>query len=151
MDQPGETSSTWHYYSIHSIPRPLDIVWCHFPEFQHDPSKPGPKPRPALVRAVRLNSERTRAEVEVTYGTSRTKSFERPYDLIIANAEDRIAMGLPQATRFDLDLTIWLPWAEEWFKSRSHGQSAVIGSLTPKYRQMLAELTGRRAQRPARN
>jgi hypothetical protein len=145
MDPPGEAESTWHYYSIHSIPSPLDIVWCHFPE-EHDYEKPGPKPRPGLVRAVRLNRERTRAEVDVTYGTSRTKSFERPSDFIIANAADLSAMGLPQATRFDLDKTIWLPWAVEWFTPRTHGQSPVIGTLTQEYRRYLAELKTKRAR-----
>ncbi len=150
MGRPGEAES-WHYYSIQSIPAPLNIVWCHFPE-AHDQRNPGPKPRPALVRAIRLNGEHTRAEIEVTYGTSKTKSFERPLDLIIANAAELNAMGLPQATRFDLDRTIWLPWAEEWFTPRTHGQSPIIGSLTPKYRLLLADLKSqRRGSRSARN
>ena len=146
MDQPGEAGSLWNYYSIHSIPSALDIVWCHFPE-DNDLGKPGPKPRPALVRAVKLNQQRTRAEIEVTYGTSKLKSFQRPFDLVISNAGDLAAMKLPQATRFDLDNTIWLPWAEEWFKGRVHGQSPIIGPLSQEYRRLLAELKEARSYR----
>lgn len=144
MGRPGEAG--WRYYSIHSVPSALEIVWCNFPK-EHALGNPGPKPRPALVRAVKLNRERTRAEVEVTYGTSKLKSFERPYDLIIQNAGDLSAMRLPQATRFDLDKTIWLPWAEEWFAPRVHGQSPIIGSLTQGCRQRLADLKVKRLRR----
>lgn len=98
----------WTYYPLISLPRVLDIVWCRFPT--HDsPSKPGPKPRPALVRSVFINKDHTKAQVEVTYGSSKLKTDTRLLDLILQNATDLAEMGLPQATRFDLDLTVRLP------------------------------------------
>ena len=127
MAQPGKKG--WSYYPLVTLPRSLDIVWCRFPTAEM-PSKPGPYPRPALVRSVFLNPDHTKAMVEVTYGTSNTKSDERPFDLILANAAEMAMMGLPQATRFDLDRTLRLPWAREFFEPRRDRPTPVIGHLT---------------------
>ena len=128
MSQPGKAG--WNYYPLVTLPRPLDIVWCRFPTAEM-PSRPGPKPRPALVRAVFLNRTHTRAQVEVTFGTSNTKSDERLYDLIVSNASERAVMGLAQATRFDLDRTVRLPWAKDFFQPHDGHNTPIIGHLTP--------------------
>lgn len=93
------------------------------------PSRPGPKPRPALVRAVLLDKTHTKARVEVTYGSSKLKADARPLDLILSNATHLAQMGLAQATRFDLDLTVTLPWASEFFEPRPGHATPIIGHL----------------------
>lgn len=93
------------------------------------PSQPGPKHRPALVRSVLLNRDHTRARIEVTYGTSKLKVETRLLDLILANASDLAEMGLPQATRFDLDMTVTLPWAAEFFEPRAGQSTPILGHL----------------------
>jgi hypothetical protein len=85
--------------------------------------------RPALVRSVYLNRGHTKARAEVTYGTSNLKVETRHLDLILANATDLAEMGLPQATRFDLDMTVVLPWCEEFFMPREGQTSPIIGHL----------------------
>jgi len=119
----------WTYYTTLTLPNALDIVWCKFPDHLR-PGHPGPKPRPALVRSIGLSKDHSRAELEVTYGTSNTKSDSRLLDLIIGNANELALMGLPQATRFDLDLTLWLPWCSEFFVPRPGQPTPVIGHLT---------------------
>lgn len=126
MAPAGESS--WTYYPLLSLPRALDIVWCRFPTREY-PSGPGPKSRPALVRSVYLNRAHTRARVAVTYGTSNQKLDTRPLDLLLANATDLAEMGLPQATRFDLDAAVVLPWCEEFFVPRAGQSSPIIGHL----------------------
>jgi len=134
----------WSYYSIASLPRPLDIVWCHFP-IDEMPGVPAPRARPALVRCVLLAQGHTHAFVEVTYGTSNLKIFQRRrVDLIIQNDSELCGMGLPQATRFDLERTVTLPWASEFFVGRTANQSPVIGHLSKRYCEMLGRLTRRR-------
>ena len=127
MGQPGKAG--WTYYPLLTLPRPLDIVWCRFPAVEM-PSRPGPKPRPALVRSLYLNKDHTRARIEVTFGTSNTKMHDRPYDLILSNATERAEMGLPQSTRFDLDRTAILPWAVEFFEPRAGHRTPIIGHLS---------------------
>jgi len=132
------------YYSLANLPRALDIVWCRFPELGIEP---GPKQRPALVRAVFLNPSHTKAIVEVTYCTSRLKAFERPLDLIIANCAEMNEAGLPSNTRFDLDRTIMLPWASEFFEPRANERNIVIGHLPPDAKVQLQVLVVARRQR----
>lgn len=125
MVRPGEQVG-WKYYPLLTLPRVLDIVWCRFPT--HDAlDQPGPKMPPALVRSVFLNKQHTRARVEVTYGSSKLKVDDRPQDLILQNATDLAEMGLPQASRFDLDLSLQLPWAAEFFEARPGQRSPIIG------------------------
>ena len=83
------------------------------------------------MRGARLSPDHQRAQIEVTYGTSRLKLDNRPLDLIIQNASELAAMGLPQVTRFDLDQTVWLPWCAEFFEPRSGQNTPIIGHLTP--------------------
>lgn len=124
----GKKKPDWTYYPLVNSPRSLDIVWCRFPTAEM-PSRPGPKQRPALVRSVLIDKSHTKLRVEVTYGTSVLKTDTRFLDLVIANATDLAEMCLPQATRFDLDCTVVLPWAEEFFVPRPGQPTPIIGHL----------------------
>lgn len=129
----------YDFLSVLTIPRSLDFVWCKFP-LEELPKAPGPKFRPALVRAIKLSPDQTMAAVEVTFGTSKLKDGEGRLDLIIQNSASLDECGLPCATRFDLDKTIWLPWASEYFEPRDGYRSPVIGSLDQMSRTQLEVL-----------
>ena len=126
MSRPGDDD--WSYFPVHTLPRGLDIVWCRFPELGVD--GPGPKPRPALVRTVSLTEGHVAGYVEVCYGTSRMNSDLHAHDLIIANAAQLNLLGLPQATRFDIDKLVTLPWASEFFEPRPGSKTPIIGRLS---------------------
>lgn len=125
MAQPGKARLT--YYPLTEIPASLDIVWCLFP-LEEAPKQPGPEPRPALVRAIAFDKGHTRALVEVTYGTSRIKE-NRTLDLQIQNFKALEECRLEKATRFDLDRTIWLPWAVEFFRPPDRYEAVILGRL----------------------
>lgn len=108
----------------------MDIVWCRFPE-REAPGVPGPKSRPALVRAVALNDEETKGVVNVTFGTGRLKA-NRALDLQIQNFRSIEECGLEKATRFDLDRTIWLPWTVEFFGPAPGYTQTILGRLDPQ-------------------
>jgi hypothetical protein len=93
------------------------------------PHLPAPSPHPALVRAVELFHGHTKARVEVTFGTSKNV-FEDSLDLVIANIEEMNEAGLFQSTRFKLDKTRKLPWAEEFFVPLPGKKTPVIGHLS---------------------
>lgn len=135
----GLLGKPWSYYPLHTIPAPLDIVWCQFP-IAESSSRPGPKARPALVRSIKLNKAQTKAAIEVTYGTSKGSTNERPLDLYIANHTDLTNCGLPQATFFVLDRTVTLPWSEEFFVLREDGSGPIIGQLSTDGRAQLEAL-----------
>lgn len=78
--------------------------------------------------------------VEIAFGTTRLKPLERPFDLQIQNSEALDHCGLPCATRFDLDRTIWLPWASEFFTPREGYTSPVSGSLSEMGQMQLEAL-----------
>jgi hypothetical protein len=128
------------------MPRMLDVVWCMFPE-QEKPNQPGPKPRPALVRAVFLYHNQTRAAVEVTYGTSRISQLHA-LDLQISNLEAMNDAGLFQATGFRLSKTLKLPWAEEFFVPRDGERTPIIGHLN---HQSVAQLEALKVARRGKN
>jgi hypothetical protein len=81
------------------------------------------------VRAVELFHGHTKARVEVTFGKSKNV-HEGFLDLIIANVDDMNMAGLFQNTRFKLDKTRKLPWAEEFFTPPAGKQTPVIGHLS---------------------
>lgn len=120
----------WSFLSLNTLPRPLDIVWCRFP-IDELPKKPGPKPRPGLVRGLGLHKDGRRALVEVSYGSSKKAPADFPHDLHICNTSEMNEAGLPQATCFVLDRCLWLPWASEFFERREDGTGPVIGRLPP--------------------
>lgn len=137
MGQPGKAGLK--FYPLVTIPKPLDIVWCRFPQVEK-PNVPGPKSRPGLVRSLALNKSQTRAIVEVTYGTSKLKGLDRQLDLHIQNLSCIEACGLERATRFDLDRVIWVPWAEEYFAPPPGYSRTIIGSLDPNSMMQLEAL-----------
>lgn len=70
----------------------------------------------------------------VAYGTKTLKIVARQHlDLIIQNAVDMAEIGLPCATRFDLDTLLTLPWTREFFGCWKGYRTPVIGALTDTY------------------
>lgn len=118
MSSRGEVELEW--WGPGTIPAPASIVWCHFPEHA-DLGKPGPKARPALVFKVRHaeNPPGGKFNVFIAYGTSVLKTGIRTDDFTIANSATLDLLRLPQATRFDLDNMLWLPWARPFFCPRA--------------------------------
>lgn len=117
MSSPGKVELEW--WGPGTVPPPASIVWCNFPEVP-ELGKPGPKSRPALVFKVRHaeNPPGDKFNVLVAYGTSSLKTGSRTDDFIIANSATLDLLRLPQATRFDLDHMLWLPWARPFFCPR---------------------------------
>jgi len=101
------------------------------------------------VRSLQLYAQQTKLLVEVTYGSSKIKPNRREVDLIIANYEEMIAAGLPQATRFDLDRNITLPWCKEFFPCREGDSTPIVGHLAPRSVEQLERLKGIRARASA--
>lgn len=137
MARPGKPR--FSFLPVSTIPTPLSIAWCWFPEAEKA-GEPGPKHRPTLVRALRLSPDGTMAAIEVTFGTSRIRHTEHPFDLIIENSIALDECGLPCATRFNLDRTIWLPWAREYFSAREGYTHPVTGALNESSRMQLEAL-----------
>ncbi len=117
-------------YDPTTLPRPGDVVWCRFP-FREMSGRPGPKPRPAIVRAVFLDRRTSRSSVEVAFGTS--KKTDRLYkgEFLVATPSGRRAAGLDLATKFDLGRTVRIPWAIQIFTIRPGDDSLIMGSLHP--------------------
>lgn len=118
MSSAGELELVW--WGPGTVPPPASIVWCNFPQSEAL-GQPGPKSRPALVFKARAATDPPgdRFYVLVAYGTSVLKSNERQYDYSIINAAELDILRLPQATRFDLDRMLWLPWARPFFAPRN--------------------------------
>lgn len=137
MSSNGATELEW--WAPGTIPAPLSIVWCAFPD-HIAPEKPGPKKRPALVLKVRYadNPPQDRFVVQVIYGTSKLKTSVRPFDFVIGNYVNRLLCRLPQATRFDLDQVVWLPWARPFFVEREGEATPVISVLPRKIQEDFA-------------
>ncbi len=117
-------------YDPRTLPRPGDVVWCRFP-FREMPGKPGPKPRPALVRAVFLDRLTSRSSVEVAFGTSRKTDRLFRGEFLVASPSGMRAAGLDLATKFDLARTVRLPWAREFFTVKPARRRLILGSLHP--------------------
>jgi hypothetical protein len=128
-------------------PAAFDIVTCNFPE--RDPEPQGSvKLRPALVLSVLREKGTGRIALKVAYGTTVLKLMQRSQiDLIIQNAQDMRIMGLPRATRFDLDELATLPWCPPYFDCWPTYKTPVIGTLIEDYARDLAWLMLKREQR----
>lgn len=117
----------YHYFHISTLPRLHHIVWCRLPE----DGKPGRTVRPALVRGSKFDPSNGRSALFVSYGTIHLDLNKRNHiDLVIQNASRLNDLNLPMAVRFDLDLTNWLPWADEFFAPPEHSLYIVAGPLT---------------------
>ena len=133
---PGKDAPNWTFYPAHDAPTALDVVWCRFP-FVEDLNNPAPKARPGLVR--RVVRKEGQLFVEVSFGTSNRKKYS-DHDLYIANLQDMIDAGLPQATVFVLDRTAVIPWAKEWCAKREDGTGPVVGRLNARCREYLRHI-----------
>ena len=103
------------------------------------------KLRPALVINVLRDRKTGAPACEVAYGTTTLKLMQREtVDLIIQNASDLNYIGLPRATRFDLDEVAILPWTDEFFGCWPGYDSPYIGTLTEDYLKNLAYLLMKR-------
>ena len=149
MSSAGNPDLEW--WGPGTVPAPASIVWCHFPQAEAL-GKPGPKPRPALIFKTRYVDDPPgdRFFVLAAYGTSLTKFSTRPNDFTIANSATLDILRLPQATRFDLDRVLWLPWARPFFEPRKpedRFSTPVISVLPDGIQATLQWTMGRREQR----
>lgn len=126
-------------------PSALDIVTCRFPETKPEPG--GPKLRPALILSVLRSKSNGMIGLKIAYGTRNLKLMQRSdRDLIIQNAEDMHIMGLPCATRFDLEELVIIPWCPPHFDCWQGYSTPKIGALTEDYARELAWLMLKREQ-----
>jgi hypothetical protein len=130
---------------VSTLPAPLDVVLCHFPE-DLKLQEPAIKKRPGLIIKTATSEPDFKPEVQVVYGTSRLKMSSRRLDLIVMNYQEMFEAGLHKATRFDLDQILWLPWAEEFFTKFEHHSyhSPVVGHLGDHSRRLLGHLLAER-------
>lgn len=127
-------------------PAAFDIVSARFPEKNPQPDGSF-KLRPALVLTVLRDDSDGMVAARVAYGTSNLKLMQREgQDLIIQNAADLRVIGLPRATRFDLDEVLVMPWCPPHFDCWTGYESPVIGSLTGEYAREVAWLMLKRQQ-----
>lgn len=130
-----------------SPPNLFDIVAGFYPESM--PSAVTPAHRPCLVTAVYVNEETGGFACEIAYGTKRLRLMQRQdKDLIIQNSSDLDEIGLPMATRFDLDRKnrVVLEWNPENFKPWSGYKTPRIGALTLPYQKDYAWLMLKRGE-----
>jgi mRNA-degrading endonuclease toxin of MazEF toxin-antitoxin module len=114
-----------------ALPAAGDIVWCLFPELPD--SKPGPKPRPALVLSVERREDGD--VVRVAYGTSQKLNRLRTGEVAITQSQHPAAYalaGLAYDTKFDFKAIVELPWSDRYFKAlpkSRHGNNPKLGTL----------------------
>ena len=119
-----------------SPPNLFDIVTGFYPETK--PVAGTPALRPCLVTHVYQDTESGGFACEIAYGTTHLKSVtRRDKDIIIQNSSHLDEVGLPMATRFDLDLDcrIVLEWSQKNFKPWSNRRTPRIGQLTIFYQK----------------
>jgi hypothetical protein len=122
----------YHYFQISTLPRLHHIVWCRVPDAN---GTPGQTVRPALIRGSKHDPTTGRGALLVSYGSKSLQLQKLGHlDLIIQNNTRMRQLGLPTATRFDLGLTNWLPWADEFFASPAHSVQIVAGPLSENER-----------------
>lgn len=117
---------------IWPVPEAGEILWCHFPDDVH----PKPKPRPALVLAVK-EDDLGLVFVRLAYGTSQKTNQLYSGEFLIARQTHPAAYkaaGLSFDTKFDLSNLVELPFNEDYFSvppNAPHGQSPRLGTLHP--------------------
>lgn len=102
-------------YPFETLPRPLDVVWSHFP-YDEKRGVPAIEPHPALVFETTEFRDGEYA-VKVAYGTSNVKRADRAQHFVISNWNAMLFAGLNMETFFDLGRFKWLPWTSAWFTS----------------------------------
>ena len=105
-------------------------MWCNFP-YEGMPGKPGPKPRPAIVRMVFINTQTSRASIEVAFGTSKKSDKLYRGEFLVGSPSGMTSAGLDLPTKFDLGRTVRLPWARQYFSIKPGNTRLVMGSLHP--------------------
>ena len=128
-----------------SPPNLFDIVTGYYPESK--PKAGTPAHRPCLVTAVYQDEQTGAYACEVAFGTKTLKTHQRgDLDLIIQNSSDIDAVGLPMATRFDLDKEnrVVLEWSDTNFKPWRGYSSPRLGGLTLDYQKDYAWLMAKR-------
>lgn len=128
-----------------SPPNLFDIVTAYYPESK--PKAGTPAHRPCLVTAVYQDTESGGYACGIAFGTKSLKTHQRAaFDIIIVNSSDLDAMGLPMATRFDLDdgNRIVMKWEKGNFEPWGGYRSPRIGGLTLEYQKEYAWLMAKR-------
>jgi PemK-like, MazF-like toxin of type II toxin-antitoxin system len=113
-----------------ALPDAGDIVWCWFTHEEF--TKPGPKPRPALV--VDVGALRGAPAVEVIYGTSQKLDQLYPGEFAIMPADGGASSGLSYPTKFNTQRSVFLPYNDAWFATAPgspYGQTPKLGVLHP--------------------
>lgn len=113
------------------VPNAYEIHTAYFP--YHNADGEGVKLRPCLIMNVYKGKTSGIYKLKIAYGTRKLKLPERNCDLLIQNSRDLDDIGLPCATRFDLDLTAEVMWNEENFGCWEGRSSPYIGSLGEDY------------------
>lgn len=144
-DSPSKPHLRW----LSQPPSAFDIVTAYFPETN---PKGELRLRPCLVLEV-MRRPNGQIGCRVAYGTKNLKFVQRKdLDLIVQNAADLDLVGLPMATRFDLDARnlVTLPWTEEFFGCWTGYEHPKIGALTEDYVKSYAYIMALRqaAKRP---
>jgi hypothetical protein len=94
---------------------------------------------------MQVDSTSKRSAIKVSYGTTNLKWLMRGrVDLIIQNAAELAEIGLPMATRFDLDESNVLPWCAEFFCIPRGRSSIIVGHLNKTASQRLERILMRR-------
>lgn len=95
------------------------------------PGKPGPKPRPAIVRMVFINTQTSRASIEVAFGTSKKTGKLYRGEFFVGSPSGMTSAGLDLPMKFDLGRIVRLPWAGHYFSVKPGNIRLVMGSLHP--------------------
>ena len=128
-----------------SPPNLFDIVTGFYPETK--PTAGTPAHRPCLVTHVYQDQELGGFACEIAYGTKNLKTVaRRDKDIIIQNSSHLDEIGLPMATRFqlDLDCRVVLEWSLANFKPWPGYRTPRIGQLTIFYQKEYAWLMATR-------
>jgi len=130
---------TW--YAESTAPKPLDVVWCHFPFEDVEEHKD----RPTLVRDVLYDEGNRKGQVwlDVTYGTSRIDKPLSPGSFSIVPYSELAQIGLHKNTRFELFKTALLPWSLEHFPNCPGKNTPILGHLTGRQKIRLQEFQKR--------
>jgi len=113
-----------------------ELVWCHFPDEVSSKPKPKPKPRPSLILMTKLDEDGFKF-VTVAYGTSQKTNRLYSGEFKISEKDNPSAYtssGLSYETKFNLKLTVQLPFNDLYFSVPPHspyGQNPKLGVLHP--------------------
>ncbi len=94
-----------------------------------DPAAPGPEPHPGLIRQAFADHDGN-PWVEVVYGTSRDPFRVGDKFFTVSKISEMLACNLDYATRFCLDRSMQLPWAQEYFEPLPGHHTPILGHLT---------------------